>query len=163
MFFQFTFKKMDPSDSLMSMAIEKIGTRIQTFSGHCINPHLTFSSYRGMQQIHFSMLTKDGFKIEVSHSGPDMYAELDEVVDRIESQLRKHKERLRHHKGQTGIRTAAMGMPEIYHDARWEDVLCEPKEVDAADILKYERARRKLFRHRTASEGRATSGQEFIH
>lgn len=149
---------MEPSDSLMTMAIEKIEARIKIFSGHCINPHLTFSTFRGMQQIHFSMLTKDGFKIEVSHGGPDMYAELDEVADRIESQLRKHKERLSQRKGQTGIRAAALAMPETYQDSLWEDVLYEPKEVDAADILKYERARRHLLRQsRRAQETVARS------
>jgi putative sigma-54 modulation protein len=146
MFFQFTFKKMDPSDSLVRMAIDKLESRIQALSGHCINPHLTFSSYRGIQKIHFSMLTQDGFRIEVSHSGPDMYAELDEVVDRIESQLRKHKERLREHKGQTGIRAAAMGMPSIYRDPLWDDVLNEPKDIDAGDIMKFEAARQTLIR-----------------
>lgn len=160
MFFQFTFKRMDPSDSLMTMAIDKLEWRIRAFSGHCINPHLTFSSYRGMQKIHFSMLTKDGFRIEVSHSGPDMYAELDEVADRIEAQLRKHKERLRDHKGQTGIRAASMAMPPIYLDSDWDDVLNSPKEIDAQDILKFETARKNLIRKHERLEAKENSAAQ---
>ena len=148
MFFQFAFKKMEPSDSLMTMAIDKIESRIKTFSGHCINPHLTFSSNRGIQKIHFAMLTNDGFKIEVSHSGPDMYAEIDEVADRIEAQLRKHKERLREHKNHTGIRAATSGMSDAYLAPSWEDVLFEPKAIDAEDILKYESTRRQVLGQR---------------
>lgn len=143
MFFQFTFKNMESSDSLMSLAIEKLESRINAFSAHCINPHLTFSTYRGMQKIHFSMLTKDGFRIEVAHSGPDMYAELDEVADRIESQLRRHKEKLHQHKGNSGIRTVASKLPGIYQDPLWDDVLNEVQTVDAADILKFENKKRE--------------------
>jgi ribosomal subunit interface protein len=163
MFFQFAFKKMDPSDSLMTMAIDKIESRIKTFSGHCINPQLTFSSYRGMQKIHFSMLTNDGFKIEVSHSGPDMYAEIDEVADRIESQLRKHKERLRDHKGQSGIRAAAGAMSDGYLDRSWDDLLHEPKTIDAEDILKYETARRDILKRRRHGRRSKQSMAVIVH
>ena len=140
--FQFTFKKIDSSKSLMNLAAEKIAPKIRAYNAHCINPHLTFSADRGMQKIHFSMLTGDGFKIEVSHSGPDMYAELDEVANRIESQLRRHKEKLHQDKGNTGVRAASTKIPAIYCDPSWDHVLNEEQPLDASDVLKFENARK---------------------
>ena len=128
--FQFTFKKIDSSKSLMNLAAEKIAPKIRAYNAHCINPHLTFSADRGMQ------------KIEVSHSGPDMYAELDEVASRIESQLRRHKEKLHQHKGNTGVRAASTKIPPIYCDPSWDHVLNEEQPLDASDVLKFENARK---------------------
>lgn len=140
--FQFTFKNMESSESLMTLAAEKISARIAALSGYCINPHLTFSSDRGMQKIHFSMLTKDGFRIEVSHCGPDIFAELDEVSERIETQMRRHKEKLREHKRDSGIRRIAKRLPRFYYDTLWDHVLNQEPPIDARDVLKFERARR---------------------
>ena len=139
---QFTFKKMDSSASLMDMAIEKITPRVNAFSGPCINPHVTFSAERGMQKIHFSMLTSDGFRIEVHHEGPDIYAELDEVADRIETQLKRHKEKRLHHKGDIGLRATAPALASNGEPTMWDEVLTDEAPIDAKDVLKLENARK---------------------
>ena len=139
---KFSFKKMDSSSSLMDLAVEKLTPPIEAFSGPCINPHVTFSAERGIQKIHFSMLTSDGFRIEVSHAGPDIFAELDEVAKRIESQMKRHKEKKLHHKGDIGLRASAPRLTSTGKPTIWDDVLTDDAPIDAKDVFKLEDARK---------------------
>ncbi len=133
---------MDSSASLMDLAVEKLTPPIEAFSGPSINPHVTFSAERGMQKIHFSMLTSDGFRIEVSHAGPDIFAELDEVASRIETQMKRHKEKKLHHKGDIGLRATAPRLNSKGAPTIWDDVLNDDAPVEANDVLKLEDARK---------------------
>lgn len=139
---QFTFKKMDSSASLRDLAVEKLTPPIEAFSGPCINPHVTFSAERGMQKIHFTMLTSDGFRIEVTHAGPDIFAELDEVARRIETQMKRHKEKRLHHKGDVGLRATAPRLTANGEPTIWDEVLTDDAPIEAKDVLKLENARK---------------------
>jgi hypothetical protein len=63
-----------------------------------------------------------------------MYGSVDHMVDKLETQLRKQKEKLKSHKGQKGRRDVLYLLERGYDNA----------EIDAGDILKYEAARRKV-------------------
>jgi ribosome-associated translation inhibitor RaiA len=138
---QFSFKKMDSSDALMSLAMEKIGSRINGYSSACINPHLTFSKEQDAWKIHFSMLTGDGYRIETSHIGPNIFAELDVIGHRIETQLLRHKEKLVLRKGSRGLSEAAKKWPAPRHAMSWSEG-SDFDPIDAGDILKIESTKR---------------------
>ncbi len=129
--FQFSFKHMDTSPALQTYAEEKLSEKIDKFVTKPISGHVTFSVHKHEHTAHFSLDGGDGFKVEVEHTSGDMYASVDYLADKLTSQLKKHKEKLKNHKVKKQNRFVSR---DAYHD---ED------SIDAADILKYEEARRR--------------------
>ena len=83
---------------------------------------------------HMSFNGGDGFSFQVDHTCTDMYGSVDHLVTKLEGQLRKQKERLKSHKGNGSKRSVINFADRSYETA----------EIDAADILLYEAARRKV-------------------
>ena len=121
--FQFSFKHMDSSPALQSYAEEKIKEKIQKFASKPIDAHVIFSV--------------DGFNVEVEHTCGDMYGSVDMLVDKLSSQLKKQKDKLKDHKN-----------PKLVDNLR---VIADTTElevpIDADDLLKYEEARKKVNAH----------------
>ena len=129
--FHFSFKHMDTSPALQTYAEEKLAEKIEKFVTKPISGHFTFSVHKHEHTAHFSLDGGDGFKVEVEHTSGDMYASVDYLADKLSSQLKKHKEKLKNHKVKKGHRFVPR---EAYdHD----------DSIDAADILKYEQGRRR--------------------
>ena len=132
--FQFSFKHMDSSEALKSYAEVKILQEIQKFATKPVECHLTFAVDRHNHTAHLSFNGGDGFTFQVDHTCTDMYGSVDHMVHKLETQLRKQKEKLKHHKGHKPKRDIISIAARSYDNA----------EIDAADILKYEAARRKV-------------------
>jgi len=129
---QFTFKQMESSQALMDLATEKLSARVERFTARPLHAHVTFSVDGLHQKIHVSMLTADGHDIEAEHAGSDMYSEIDIVSEKVEAQLRKHKERSTHKKGMSLSEKISL----LHNEAPSTDPLEAP--IDAQDILKFE-------------------------
>jgi putative sigma-54 modulation protein len=125
---------METSDALKSYAETKLRQEIQKFATKPVECHLTFSVDRHNHTAHLSFNGGDGFTFQVDHTCTDMYGSVDHMVDKLETQLRKQKEKLKSHKGQKGRRDVLYLLERGYDNA----------EIDAGDILKYEAARRKV-------------------
>jgi putative sigma-54 modulation protein len=132
--FQFSFRHMETSDSLKTYAEGKINQEIQKFATKPVDCHLTFSVDRHNHTAHMSFNGGDGFSFQVDHTCTDMYGSVDHMVTKLETQLRKQKERLKNHKGNGSKRSVINFADRSYETA----------EIDAADILLYEAARRKV-------------------
>lgn len=134
---QFTFKQMASSQALSELVHSKLATKIERFTAQPVHAHVTFSVEGLNQRIHVSLITADGHDIEADHSGEDMYSEIDLVLEKVEAQLRKHKERLKAHKGES-IRgnlaaiAAANGTTGESLDSLSDDA------IDAKEILNFE-------------------------
>ena len=139
---QYTFKKMESSDALTALAMEKIDSRLKAYAGSCINPRVTFSRDKDIWKIHFSMRTGDGHVIEASHSGPNAFSELDIIAQRIETQLLRHKEKQTSGKGHSGLSEAAEKWSPRQRSLSWSEGSDSDAPMDAADVLKFENARR---------------------
>ena len=136
--FLYSFKHMDSSVALQNYAEEKLSERVLKFVTKPISAHVTFSVIRHQQTVHLSLDAGDGFGIEVGHTSEDMYASIDQLADKLVAQLKKHKEKLKDHKGSRLVKPLTMVLGEVEQ--------AEDESVDADDILKYEAARRKLAR-----------------
>lgn len=143
---QFTFKHMESSQALADLAEEKFTAKIERLTTRPVHAHVTFSVQGLLQKIHVTLLTADGRDIEAEHEGMDMYAEIDIVAEKLEGQLRRHKEKLKSHKGAT-----ARGLTQAIHATIGEQVaffhdgkLEVDTAIDAAEILDMEKARRPL-------------------
>ena len=127
--FHFAFKHMDTSPALQVYAEEKFAERIEKFVSKPIAAKVTFSVLKNRYTVHCHLDAGDGFGIDVEQTRDDMHAAIDVVAENLTTQLRKHKEKLKDHKGPRQV----IPLVEV-----------EAEAVDAADILKYERGRRRV-------------------
>ena len=132
--FQFSFKHMATSSALQTYAEGKFQEKIQKFVTKPTTAHVTFSVNRHEHTAHLSLRAGDGFSLEVEHTSSDMYASVDTMVDKLSTQLKKHKEKLKDHKQLKISKELPVATAEV--DA-----------VDAADILKFEAGRRRANGH----------------
>lgn len=97
-----TFRHMEPSDPLKSYAEEKL-ERVKKYIDEPIvaQVFMTVEKIRHMAEV---TLTAKGITIKASEETNDMYAAIDAVVDKIERQMRRYKERIKAHKPATDTR-----------------------------------------------------------
>lgn len=135
--YRFFFKQMPSSDALKQIAEEKLSDSIMKFVTKPIEALVSFSVSGASQTVHCSLSGGDGFDVEVEASSEDMYHSIDLAANKLNTQLRKRKEKLKEHKGNADVRhisEAPRGRPS------------SPDYVDAEDILKYEAAMRRRAR-----------------
>jgi len=129
---------MEVSNSLKSYAEEKIREKISKYVTKPIEAHVTFTVDRHNHRAHIALVGGDGFNMQVDYVCDDMYGSLDHLMHRLESQLKKHKERLKDHKGRNKGQTL--------RDLATSEEYDMNESIDAADILKYEAARKKFLK-----------------
>ena len=91
-----TFRHMEPSDPLKTYAEEKL-ERVKKYIDEPIvaQVFLTVEKIRHSAEV---TLTAKGITMKAAEETNDMYAAVDAVVDKIERQLRRYKERIKDHK-----------------------------------------------------------------
>ncbi|MDR1870501.1 MAG: ribosome-associated translation inhibitor RaiA [Deltaproteobacteria bacterium] len=95
-----TFRRMEPSDNLKEFGREKLA-RLEKYLDSVIDVDLTFSveKFRHRAEV---VVTADGLKIKAEEETDDMYSALDLVVDKLEKQIKRHREKQKiHNKGQS--------------------------------------------------------------
>ena len=130
----FSFKHMESSDPLRKFAENKIREKIEKFSTKPIEAHFTFSVENHLHHAHVSIKGGDGFNLQVDATSADMYGSIDLLVDKMETQLKRKKEKLKKHKFKDNIH-------QIRPAADSDDWDAAP--IDAEDLIKFERARQK--------------------
>lgn len=133
-----SFKHMETSEALSTYAQSKIVQKIQRYATKPIEAHITFSVEHNTHCAHVNVFSGDGFDIQVDASTGDMYSSIDMVVDKLDQKLRRVKEKLKHHKNNHNIRYLNSRQKSSYQD-------CDSVPVDAADLIKYEKARIRQF------------------
>jgi putative sigma-54 modulation protein len=134
--FHFAFKHMEVSESLKNYSEQKIGEKIQKFVTKPIDAKVTFSVEKHTHTAHCHLVGGDGFNVEVEYSCEDMYGSIDKITDKLETQLRKQKEKLRSHRNPSVAKS--MGR-EVEDDVQEpvDDFNGHANEViDAGDIAK---------------------------
>jgi putative sigma-54 modulation protein len=91
-----TFRHMEPSEPLKSYAEEKL-ERVKKYIDEPIvtQVFLTVEKIRHSAEV---TITAKGITMKAAEETNDMYAAVDAVVDKIERQLRRYKERIKAHK-----------------------------------------------------------------
>lgn len=107
-----TFRHMDASDPLRDYAVEKVERVVAKYLKSAVEAHVILSSNRHRQHnlaeinIHASQ-----FDISAHAENPDLYAGIDLAVSKVESQLRRHKDRLNNRKGRASLPELATMIP----------------------------------------------------
>ena len=109
--FSVTFRHMDASDAVRNYAREKI-EKIKKYVPDPIFAHFVVGTERGHQHhvdVHIQL--HNGLAIKGRETTEDMYSSIDLVMDKIERQVRRYKEKIRHHKSNEGLSE----MPVLHH------------------------------------------------
>ena len=131
--FQFSFKHMETSPALQEYAEKKVSEKIQKFVTKPIEAHMTFSVERHNHTAKCHLVGGDGFNVEVEHTCDDMYGSVDQMSTKLGTQLKKHKDKLKDHRG------VHLGRDTHFVDGQKKD----EDAMDAEDIVKFEQAKKK--------------------
>ena len=121
-----TFRHLEPTEALKSHAREKV-EHVQRYVDRPSGAHVVL--YVENLEHHADITVKAGtFLVRGQAKSPDMYASIDLAAEKIERQLKKHKERVRNHKATLIPKDWAP--VDIRHD-----VLDEPKDAPSARVV----------------------------
>ena len=92
-----TFRHMEQSDALKAYAEEKL-ERVTKYIDSPINVQVYFSVEKKIRHIVEIVINSKGISTKASDATNDMYAAIDAVIDKIERQLVRYKEKIKAHK-----------------------------------------------------------------
>lgn len=92
-----TFRHMEQSDALKAYAEEKL-ERVIKYIDSPINVQVYFSVEKKIRHIVEIVINSKGVSTKASEATHDMYAAIDAVIDKIERQLVRYKEKIKAHK-----------------------------------------------------------------
>lgn len=95
-----TFRHMESSEALKGYAIEKT-ERLAKYLFEPIEIHWVLSVEK-IRHIADATITANGTTIKAQEATQDMYSAIDMALDKLEGQVRKHKERMKDHKPHNG-------------------------------------------------------------
>ncbi len=95
--YSITFRHMEPSENLKQYGYEKL-LRLEKYIDAVIDAEvvLTVEKFRHKAEV---LVTSDGLKIKAEEETEDMYSAIDLVVDKIEKQVKRFREKQKDHKG----------------------------------------------------------------
>ncbi len=96
-----TFRQMDPSESLKSYATEKL-QRIKKFFPDPIRAQIVLSLERYLHKADINITLHNGLAIKGRELTGDMYSAIDQVMDKVEVQVRRYKDKIQNHRPAVG-------------------------------------------------------------
>jgi putative sigma-54 modulation protein len=94
-----TFRNMEATDALRQHALNK-ADKLHKFTKNPISLHFILNAEQHKNHIAEIVFLSDHQRYTSTASTNDMYASIDEAIHKLETQLRKHKERIKGHKGE---------------------------------------------------------------
>lgn len=94
----FTFRKTDASEAIKEHAKEKL-SKLDKYMSRPVNAHVIFNIEGSNHTVEVAFQA-NGNRYFGKGESHDMYTSIDDVVTKIEHQLRKSKERAKSHKGE---------------------------------------------------------------
>jgi putative sigma-54 modulation protein len=147
-----TFRKVEASEPLRNYAMEKLH-RIKRYVEDPIEAHVVLSveKFRHLAEV---SINANGLVINGAEETGDLYSAIDMVVDKLESQIKRHRRKLRQRKGdggtrgqiKTSVREAEEGFgeeerPQVIQS---EQVYAKPMDVEEA-VMQLELARSEFL------------------
>lgn len=92
-----TFRHTDPIESLKDYAEEKI-SKVKKYIDVPLEAHIVLSveKFRHIADVTLSL---NGTRIKAVEETDDMYSAIDQVMDKVENQVKKHLGKIRRHRG----------------------------------------------------------------
>lgn len=92
-----TFRQMEQSEALKAYAEEKLD-RVAKYIDEPVNVQVFFTVEKKIRHIAEIVISAKGITTKASEETNDMYAAIDAVIDKIERQLKRYKEKIKAHK-----------------------------------------------------------------
>src|SRR5207248_725344 len=92
-----TFRNMFATEALRNHVQDKLSKVVDKYLDKVTEAHVTLSLERYLHQADVN-LHAGHFHVRGKEKSEDMYASIDTAIDKIERQLKKHKERLKNHR-----------------------------------------------------------------
>lgn len=135
---RFTFKNIDRSDVFIEFAQPKVLGKIEKYATKPIDVHLTFIKQGFEYEAHCTLKGGDGFNIHVDAKGNDLHNALDHMLDKLEIQLRKQKEKIKRHKFPEDETLRHLEVvPEEELNPSWDT-----SPIDAKDVVDFEKKKK---------------------
>jgi putative sigma-54 modulation protein len=96
-----TFRHMESSDAVRNYVEEKLA-RVKKYIEDPIDAQVVLSVQKKINHRAEVTMVVKGLTMKSTEETSDMYAAIDLMVDKIERQLKRYKEKLKRHKGSTG-------------------------------------------------------------
>lgn len=96
-----TFRHMETSEPVRAYVEEKL-SRVKKYIDEPIDAQVALSVEKKIRHSAEVTIVAKGITIKGSEQTNDMYAAIDSVVDKIERQLKKYKEKIKEHKPASG-------------------------------------------------------------
>lgn len=97
-----TFRHMESSDPLRDYVEEKLA-RVKKYIDEPIDAQVVLSVQKKINHRAEVTMVAKGLTMKSAEEKDDMYAAIDLMVDKIERQLKRYKEKLKNHKGSEGV------------------------------------------------------------
>ena len=109
-----TFRHTDPIESLKSYAEEKI-SKIKKYIDVPLDAHIVLSveKFRHIADVTLSL---NGTRIKAVEETDDMYSAIDQVMDKVENQVKKHIGKIRRHRGE-GVKAGEKALAEALEES----------------------------------------------
>ena len=135
-----TFRHLDATDSLRDYAVEKVSRVKNHFDGTAeINVVLSSEKHRCTAEI---MLKANRVTINAKEETDDMYSAIDLAVDKVDRQMKKHKEKLKWRKTTTTpskiatryniLSSKSVGKDQQPRIIKTENVFAKPMSLEEA-------------------------------
>jgi len=92
-----TFRQMEQSEALKAYAEEKLD-RVAKYIDEPVSVQVFFTVEKKIRHIAEIVISAKGITTKASEETNDMYAAIDSVIDKIERQLKRYKEKIKAHK-----------------------------------------------------------------
>lgn len=96
-----TFRHMEASEPIRAYVEEKV-SRVKKYIDEPIDAQVVLSVEKKIRHRAEVTIVAKGITIKASEETNDMYAAVDTMVDKIERQLKRYKEKIKEHKPQSG-------------------------------------------------------------
>lgn len=129
-----TFRHMDPIESLRDYAEEKV-SKIDKYLDTVSEAHIVLSveKFRHTADVTLSV---DGTRIKGVEETEDMYSAIDQVMDKIEKQVKKHLSKMRKRRSPDSIKAGGALAPDEGDMADEEEDSLNPEEGPAIEVEK---------------------------
>ena len=104
-----SFRNCDPSDHLKEYAENRMG-RLKKYLEEPIEIHLVLSIQKFRHTVD-ATISSNGVKIKAQEETGDLYSAIDMVQDKIEKQVKRHRDKVKDHKPEAKPKQAAPGSP----------------------------------------------------
>jgi len=123
-----TFRHMEPTDSLRNYAEEKI-SKLNKYLDFPLEAHivLTVEKFRHIADVTLSL---NGTRIKGAEETEDMYSAIDIVMDKIETQVKRHLSKIREHRSEN-LKEGEVEILEEATTAPQDEATIEVEKLDA--------------------------------